>query len=130
MFEAHSSAGTRLVAGWATASEVMHGQRAWTPGSSPWVLYDVAAPRPAGDLFIGLNVHGTSAQQDRNPDNWIVVLAAPSVRAIGWTAPGTVQHHHVQPGHVELGEREESEWCRRLPAWPSPTPVRSAGGSR
>ncbi len=88
MFEAHSSAGTRLVAGWATASEVMHGQRAWTPGSSPWVLYDVAAPRPVGNLFIGLNVHGTSAQQDRNPDNWIVVLAAPSVRAIGWTAPG------------------------------------------
>ncbi len=88
MFEAHSNAGTRLVAGWATASEVMHGQRAWTQESSPWVLYDVAAPSPARDLFIGLNVHGTSAAPDRNPDNWIVVLAAPQVRSVGWTAPG------------------------------------------
>jgi hypothetical protein len=88
IFEVHTSAGRRLVAGWATASEVMHGQSAWKPGSSPWVLYDVAAPQAARDLFIGLNVHGTAAQQDRNPDNWIVVLTAPRVQDVGWTAPG------------------------------------------
>ncbi len=87
IFEADTKAGPRLVAGWATASEVMNGQPGWTPGSSPWVLYDVAAPKHAKGLFVGLNVHGTSARPGRNPDNWIVVLAAPEVQEVGWTAP-------------------------------------------
>ncbi|MGN6793248.1 MAG: hypothetical protein ACTHJW_12775 [Streptosporangiaceae bacterium] len=85
VFEADSSEGRRLVAGWATASEVMHGQRAWKQGLSPWVLYDVAAPKPTSGLFIGLNTHGTSAPPGRNSDNWIVVLAAPSVQGVGWS---------------------------------------------
>jgi hypothetical protein len=89
IFEAQSKTGPRLVAGWATASEVMHGQPGWKPGSSPWVLYDVAAPKEAKGLIVGLNVHGTSARPGRNPDNWIVVLAAPRVQDVGWTAPGT-----------------------------------------
>ena len=88
VFEEASSTGRRLVAGWATASEVMHGQPGWSQGSSPWVLYDVSAPKPTPGLFIGLNVHGTSAQPSRNPDNWIVVLAAPQVQDLIWTAPG------------------------------------------
>jgi hypothetical protein len=87
IFEAETEAGPRLVAGWATASEVMDGQPGWTPGSSPWVLYDVAAPKRPKGLFVGLNVHGTSARPGRNPDNWIVVLAAPEVQDVGWTAP-------------------------------------------
>jgi len=78
----------RLVAGWATASEVMHGQSAWSRGTSPWVLDDVPAPRPTRGLFIGLNTHGTSAQPGRNPDNWIVVLAAPDVQSVGWAVVG------------------------------------------
>jgi hypothetical protein len=89
IFEADTTAGPRLVAGWATASQVMDGQPGWKPGSSPWVLYDVAAPKHPKGLFVGLNVHGTSARPGRNPDNWIVVLAAPGVQDIGWTAPGT-----------------------------------------
>ena len=88
VFETESEAGKRLVAGWATASEVMHGQPGWSRGSSPWALFDVAAPKPSRDLFIGLNVHGTSARQGRNPDNWIVVLAAPDVQGVGFTAAG------------------------------------------
>jgi hypothetical protein len=87
VFEVQSKAGPRLVAGWATASEVMGGQPGWKPGSSPWVLYDVAAPKQAKGLFVGLNVHGTSARPYLNPDNWIVVLAAPDVQDVGWTAP-------------------------------------------
>jgi hypothetical protein len=86
IFETASKAGPRLVAGWATASEVMHGQPAWTRGSSPWVLYNVAAPKPTKGLIVGLNVHGTSASAGRNPDNWIVVLSAPQVQGLGFTA--------------------------------------------
>jgi hypothetical protein len=88
IFEAKSAAGRRLVAGWATASEVMHGQSGWSRGSDPWVFYDVAAPKPTRGLFIGLNLHGTTAQPGRNPDNWIVVLTDPRVQDVGWTAPG------------------------------------------
>jgi hypothetical protein len=87
IFEAESDAGPRLVAGWATASEVMRGQPGWKPGSSPWVLYDVAAPTEAKSLIVGLNVHGTSARPGRNPDNWIVVLAEPQVQSLSFTAP-------------------------------------------
>jgi len=85
IFETASKEGRRLVAGWATASEVMHGQPGWQPGSSPWVIYDVAAPKPTSGLFVGLNTHGTSEVPGRNPDNWIVVLANPHVQDVGWT---------------------------------------------
>src|SRR5216683_1005152 len=88
IFEVDSAAGKRLIAGWASASEVMHGQPGWKPGASPWVLYDVAAPRPAMGLVIGLNVHGTAAKPGRNPDNWIVLLAEPQVQSVAWSAPG------------------------------------------
>jgi len=88
IFEVDSAAGKRLIAGWASASEVMHGQPGWKAGASPWVLYDVAAPRPARGLVIGLNVHGTAAKPGRNPDNWIVLLAEPHVQSIAWSAPG------------------------------------------
>jgi hypothetical protein len=88
VFEAESPYGPRLVAGWATAAQVMHGQPGWSPRSSPWVLYDVPAPRPAVGLFVGLNVHGTSARRGGSPDNWIVVLTDPRVLQVGWTAPG------------------------------------------
>ena len=85
IFEAATNEGRRLVAGWATASEVMHGQPGWKPGSSPWVLYDVAAPKPASGLFVGLNTHGTSEVHGHNLDNWIIVLANPHVHDVGWT---------------------------------------------
>lgn len=88
VFESDGPAGNRLVAGWATASAVMHGQPGWSRDSSPWVLYDVPAPEPGRGLFVGLNVHGTSALPDHNPDNWIVVLTDPGVEEVGWTALG------------------------------------------
>jgi hypothetical protein len=88
IFEAKGAAGRRLVAGWATASEVMHGHSGRSRGSDPWVFYDVAAPKPTRGLFVGLNLHGTTAQPGRNPDNWIVVLTDPRVQDVGWTAPG------------------------------------------
>jgi hypothetical protein len=86
VFEADTGLGKRLVAGWAMASAVMHSR----PGSvsRAWVFYDVPAPKPSAGLFIGLNVHGTSARQGRNPDNWIVVLAAPDVQGVGFTVAG------------------------------------------
>jgi hypothetical protein len=87
IFEVESGAGRRLVAGWATASDVMHGQPGWFPGSSPWVLYDVSVPRPARGLVIGLNVQ-VATRSDRGADNWIVLLAAPQVRMASWMVPG------------------------------------------
>ncbi len=89
MFEVDSKSGPRLVAGWAPANEVMKGQPGWAGNSTPWVLYDVAAPAPTTGLAIGLNVHGAAAAAGQSPDNWIVVLAAPDVQAISWKAPGT-----------------------------------------
>jgi hypothetical protein len=86
MFETDSPEGRRLVAGWATASDVMRPQN-FPAGVSPWVLYDVPAPRPSGNLAIGLNFHGTTAGSGRNPDNWIAVLAGPEVSEISFSAP-------------------------------------------
>ncbi|HEX9033828.1 MAG TPA: hypothetical protein VF834_18470 [Streptosporangiaceae bacterium] len=85
MFEVDTVTGPRLVAGWATASEVMPGHPP-VRGGSPWVLYDVPAPKPKAGLTIGLNVHGQAARPGRSPSNWIVVLAAPQVRQVVWTA--------------------------------------------
>jgi len=90
IFEVDSAAGRRLVAGSAMASQVMHGQPAWTDGSSPWVLYDVAAPRVSRALVIGLNTHGTTARPGRNPDNWVVLLTGPRVQSVSFTAPGPI----------------------------------------
>jgi hypothetical protein len=88
IFEVDTQAGRRLVVGWASASEVMHGQPAWKDGSSPWVIYDVAAPRASRGLVIGLNTHGTTARPGRNPDDWILLLAGPQVQSVSFTAPG------------------------------------------
>jgi hypothetical protein len=91
IFEVDGPAGPRLVAGLATASDVMRGQPAWTTqGASPWVLYNVRAPRPTRGLLIGLNVPGTTARPSHNPDNWVVLLAAPQVESVTWTAPTAV----------------------------------------
>lgn len=88
MFEVDGAAGHRLVAGWATAAEVMSGQPGWvSDGSSPWILYDVQAPPPLRRaLAIGLNTHGTSAVSGQNPDNWVVELTAPNVRYVEFSA--------------------------------------------
>ena len=88
IFEVDSGVGTRLVAGWATASHVMNGQPAWTRGSSPWLLYDVPAPAPAQRLLIGLNLPGPGPWPGRALINWIVLLAAPQVQSFSWSAPG------------------------------------------
>jgi hypothetical protein len=87
MFEVDSGVGTRLVAGWATASDVMNGQPPWASGSSPWLLYDVPAPTPAQRLLIGLNLPGPGPWPSRALINWIVLLAAPQVQSISWSAP-------------------------------------------
>jgi hypothetical protein len=88
IFEVGSPAGPRLVAGLATASEVTSGQPGWSRGFSPWVLYDVPAPQRAAGLAIGLNTDGPATVTGRNPDDWIVVLAAPQVRDVAFTASG------------------------------------------
>jgi hypothetical protein len=88
IFEVNTRAGRRLVAGLASASQVMHGQPAWTDRSSPWVLYDVPAPRAVPGLVIGLNTRGAISRPGRNPDNWIVLLAEPQVQSATWQAPG------------------------------------------
>src|SRR5262249_37699380 len=87
IFEANTAAGPRLVAGFASASQVMRGQPAWSNGSSPWILYDVASPRPSRGLVIGLNIHGRASRPDRNPDKLILLLAEPQVRGFAWSAP-------------------------------------------
>src|SRR5215470_5799962 len=89
IFEVAAPVGHRLVAGWATASEVMHGQPGWQrSGISPWVLYNEPVPRNGPGLVIGLNTHGTTAKPGQNPDAWIVALAAPDVGSMSFRAPG------------------------------------------
>jgi len=88
IFEVDSDAGERLVTGWAATGQVLEGQPAWTGGSSPWVLFDVAAPWPTRGLAIGLNLHGTAIRPGPNPDSWVIVLAAPDV----WTMRLSVRH--------------------------------------
>jgi hypothetical protein len=85
IFEVDSGVGERLVAGWAATAQVLEGQPAWTRRSSPWVLYDAAAPRPSSRLRIGLNLHGTASRPGPNSDSWIVVLAAPAVWSMIYT---------------------------------------------
>jgi hypothetical protein len=87
-FEADTRTGRYLVAGLATASDVMHGQPGWSSSdnSSPWVLWDAPAPARRPGLAIGLNIPGPQPAAGM-PDNWIMVLAAPNVRTVTWTAP-------------------------------------------
>lgn len=87
-FEAVTRTGRYLVAGLATASDVMHGQPGWSPSdnSSPWVLWDAPAPAQRSGLAIGLNMPGRQAATG-TPDNWIMVLAAPDVQAVSWITP-------------------------------------------
>jgi hypothetical protein len=106
IFEVGSGSARRLVAGWASAGEVMSGQPGWTRGSSPWVLYDVAAPRPTQGLVIGLNLHGRMSPPGRNPDNWIVLLAEPQVQSASWSAPGPFSSG--SSGHGILSQPSDS----------------------
>jgi len=85
IFEVDSSAGRRLVAGWAATAQVLEGQPAWTVASSPWVLFDAAVPRPSARLRIGLNLHGTAVRPGPNSDSWIVLLAPPDVWSMTYT---------------------------------------------
>lgn len=93
-FEADTTTGRYLVAGLATASEVMHGQPGWSSSnnSSPWILWDAPAPARRAGLAIGLNLNGPQPPSGFS-DNWIMVLAAPNVRAITWTTPTSSGPH-------------------------------------
>lgn len=82
-FEVSTSAGKFLVAGYATAASVLPGP---SSNSSPWVLYSAPPPRRRADLVIGLNL-AIFAGRGNQPDNWIMVLTAPDVRTVDWTAP-------------------------------------------
>ncbi|MBV9292031.1 MAG: hypothetical protein JO222_06240, partial [Frankiales bacterium] len=79
IFEVDTGTQHRLVGAWATTDAVAHGQPS-QQSSSPWVIYDVAAPNPTHFRgIVGLNVHGTTPPADAgNPDNWIVLLGPPS----------------------------------------------------
>jgi hypothetical protein len=101
MFEVNAHATQHLIAGYALASQVMHGQAGWVRNATPWVLYDVPAPPSTPGLAIGLNVHGVSTVSSQSPDNWIVVLAAPGVQTISWQAPS------APPGHSPPGNRRK-----------------------
>ena len=72
----------RLVVGYATADEVMHGQEAVSKdGVSPWILYDVAAPRPTSGVVLGLNL-------SVGYNNVVVVLTSPAARSALWQVIG------------------------------------------
>lgn len=91
VFEAQTPTGPRLVAGEATASEVTNGQPGWSDGSSPWVLYSAPAPRPVPGLVLSLNLSGRTGTPNRNPDDWVLVLANPRAWSVSfnlYTAPG------------------------------------------
>jgi hypothetical protein len=88
VFEADSPAGHRLVAGFATASEVTEGQSAYdtADASSPWVLYDVAAPKRGAigenKGFVGLNLPGANG----NYHDVVLVLTRPDLVGLHWGA--------------------------------------------
>ncbi|MBO0823948.1 MAG: hypothetical protein J2P27_08825 [Actinobacteria bacterium] len=88
MFEAAGPAGHELVVGQANASEVMHNQPAWSDSVSPWVLTRVPAPSPRRPpVAIGEYAAGQLPQNtDHFGDNWMVVLMAPDVQRLTWTA--------------------------------------------
>lgn len=95
MFEVPTPDGSQLVTGWATASDVMSGQPAWSAAQSPWVFTTVKAPRPGKPaLSIGEYVHGTTSRQGF-PDNWMVVLTAPGVGRLGWQETTASGNHQV-----------------------------------
>lgn len=91
MFEVAGPAGHELVVGQATASQVMQDQPAWSDAVSPWVLATVPAPDPdRPPPAIGEYVAGEpSPIPGQNPDNWMIVLMAPSVRRLTWQAATT-----------------------------------------
>jgi hypothetical protein len=86
MFEMDGPNGRKLVVGHAAASDVMQDQPAWSNASSPWVFTEVAAPDPVkappaiGDYLFGR----LSAVPGQNPDNWMVLLSAPTIRRVSW----------------------------------------------
>jgi hypothetical protein len=85
IFEVDGPAGPRLVAGWADAENVMRDQPAWSQGDSPWELTSVPAPRPGSPAtVIGIDTHGLDTSTTQNPDDWMVLLAAPGTSAISW----------------------------------------------
>jgi hypothetical protein len=86
MFEINGPNGRQLVVGQATASEVLHGQPAWSNASSPWALTEVPAPDPAkAPPAIGEYISGRlSGESGQNPDNWLVLLTAPDVTRVSW----------------------------------------------
>jgi hypothetical protein len=77
VFEVDGPVEHRLVAGWVTASEVDKGQPAFSQSSTPWVLYDVAAPASSFGGFVGLNAHGDAADAEGNFHNWVVLVTRP-----------------------------------------------------
>jgi hypothetical protein len=97
MFEANSpgalaadgtaATGPQLVVGIASASDVMHGEPAWSGSTSHWGLQSTPAPaRPQSfgpdisEYVPELSASGTGF------DNWIVVLPAPGSQFDGWAA--------------------------------------------
>ena len=89
IFEASSPAtGHVLVTGWASASEVMRGQPAWSAGSSPWELTSTAAP--GGNLrYFGPDVSEyvpALSASGLTVDNWVVALTGFDASGFSWTA--------------------------------------------
>lgn len=84
VFETQTPSGPRLVAGKAVASEVMNGQPGWSEGSTPWVLYNVPAPRPVPRLVLSLNLSGATRTPNRSPDDWVLVLASPQAWSVSY----------------------------------------------
>ena len=110
VFEVDTGSAHRLVGGWATASEVDHGQPAWdaSNSSSPWVIYDVPAPNPKTfHGVVGLNVHGESADPGVNPDNWVVLLGPPAGTSAHIAFGGTRPLDHGF-GVFDLGQLTET----------------------
>jgi hypothetical protein len=111
VFEIDSGFGRRLVAGWATASEVMHGQRPVTGNGSAWVLYDVPAPPADYRGFVGLNVPGAD-NSSGFPPNWVVLLSRPDTTRVfvsgqRWT-PMKNGYAVIDTGQLTFGPLEVS----------------------
>jgi hypothetical protein len=88
IFEATSpDTGPVLVVGFASASEVMKGQPAWSGPVSPWVLNSTAAPNSPRTFGPDISEY---VPELRGPgsgaDNWILVLTAPGGELTSWTA--------------------------------------------
>jgi hypothetical protein len=83
---------------------VSDGQRPYSRGFSPWVLYDVAAPDPDFTGFVGLNIPGAEPNGEVNWHDVAYLLAPPSATSVT-VDDADIYRVHDGRAVIDAGER-------------------------